>query len=316
MPNPALSSGPNEANMIRDPDELLTSALAVIDQGFATGVKYKRIHRPMHPEFMAPLFSSGNDSLCACHVASQHPRFGGKVYMIDTGIGAQAARDHAWATCQEHGWQLVKLKSPDTYEKFIRERGFPGPGMHQWAYNRLKERCVRMIVRRKRVALITGCRSQESVRRMGHVEPIKVGNPTTRNGVEVMESMNWYWLAPCHDWSAEEQSAYIDAHGLTRNPLKVLLGMSGECFCGAFASPGEYDRVRRFAPDVADEIDRLTEIAKECGKHAVWGTRPPGSQKGKVQVKRSGPLCGGCEVKAAACGVEFVTDSPTPAANV
>jgi LAGLIDADG-like domain len=81
---------------------------------------------------------------------------------------------------------------------------------------------------------------------------------------------------------------------------------TGSCLvhnCGAFASPGEYERIRHHCPDVADEIDRLAVIAKECGKHAVWGTRP-GKEKG-VQATQSGPLCSSCDLRAKAAGIEF-----------
>lgn len=299
---------------MKTPPELLASGLAVIDRGFATGVIHYRNGGRGKPRkevalfanAMAPLFSGGHDSTCACHVASQHPNFDGTVHHIDTGIGSTRTRAHVEDTAKSLGWKLKVHKSPETYEKFVRDRGFPGPGRHQWVYVRLKDRCVRMIVNRRRVALITGCRSQESVRRMGHVEPIKIGEPfiDKKTGLEKVDRKNRYWVAPCHDWSSEEQAAYMEEFDLPKNPVKLSLGMSGECFCGAFASPGEIERIRHHVPDVAAEIDRLAAVARECGKHDVWGTRPPGSRKG-LEVARTGPLCSSCDLKAANAGVVF-----------
>lgn len=288
---------------MRTPDELLASALAVIDKAFKTPAKYGIKHR--YPRQMVPLFSGGHDSTCACHVASFHWRFSGEVHHINTGIGSKRTLHHVRETAVELGWKLKEYRSPETYEKFVRERGFPGPGRHQWVYIRLKERCVRMMTKGDRVALITGCRSQESTRRMGHVEPVKVGEWVTdkRTGEKKHVLLNRTWVAPCHDWSSEEQATYMDEHDIPKNPVKIALGMSGECFCGAFASPGEYERIKHYCPDVAAEIDRLAEIARECGKPCVWGTRP--DQSKGVVVAESGPLCSTCDLRAHAAGVVF-----------
>lgn len=279
---------------MRSPDELLRSALAVLDraEGTAFGT-------------MLPLFSGGHDSLCACHVASRHRRFRGSVNFIKTGIGAKANRAFVESACKEMSWELRVWESTDTYEKFVRNRGFPGPGMHKWVYIRIKERCVRQMTRGKgRVALVTGCRRDESTRRMGSVEPIKVGEAQTWKGRQVIENKNRVWVAPCFDWSAEEQAAYMEEHDLPKNPLKIALGMSGECFCGAFARPNEIELVRRWVPDVAEEIDRLAGIAADIGKPCVWGVRPPDEPKG-LAVVGTGPLCTSCDRKAAAAGVVF-----------
>lgn len=291
---------------MRHPEELLASGLRVIASA-----------RAYNPGPMIPLYSSGHDSLCACHVASKSDWFRGTVNIIDTGIGSAASHAHARQVCRELGWELKVWKSSETYEKFVRERGFPGPGRHHWIYVRIKERCVRMMTRRRgRVALITGCRSQESVRRMGHVEPVKLGEWETRrcpDGTErrVRVNKNRVWVAPCHDWSSEEQAAYMDYHDLPRNPVKVALGMSGECFCGAFASPGELDRIRRHCPDVAAEIDRLAVIARECGRHDKWGTRPP--KETGIVAAQSGELCSSCDLRARAAGIVFSDTRPVEA---
>lgn len=255
---------------MRSPAELLASGLAVLDraEGYAFGP-------------MFPLFSGGHDSTVACHVASRHQKFRGEVHHVATGIGAKATRAHVEATAVELGWELKVYK--------------------------LKDRCVRQMTKgRGRVALVTGCRKQESVRRMGTVEAVKLGEVETnkKTGKSKVVNKNRLWVAPCHDWSAEEQAAYMDEHDLPKNPVKIALGMSGECFCGAFAAPGELARIRHHCPDVAEEIDRLTEIAKQCGTHSEWGTRPLGDGRGEVATE-SGPMCSACEVRAAAAGVVF-----------
>lgn len=262
-------------------------ALSVIDRAFLRGAT-----------MMLPLFSGGHDSLSACYIASQHPRFQGKVYHIDTGIGAKATRQFINEVCDDYGWELQVFKSNFSYEKFVRKLGFPGPGAHGWIYNKLKDRCVSTMGKgRGKVALITGCRSQESVRRMGHVEPIKIGETSKKTGK--VRRKNRIWTAPCHDWSSEQQRAFMDALCLPRNPVKdSLLGMSGECFCGAFARPNEIALVREFVPDVAAEIDRLSTLAPAG---SIWGKRAKG--KKKIVKATTGPLCSSCDLRAALQGV-------------
>ncbi len=286
--------GPPEGRTV---EALTASAHGVIDEAFTRGAS-----------IMMPMLSGGHDSLSATYLASQHPRFDGSVYHIDTGIGAHATRAFVNDVCAEYKWDLKVFKSASTYEEFIRQRGFPGPGMHQWAYVRLKERCVRQMMRaqdKPKIALITGCRSQESTRRMGSVEPVKVGEMTKRG----LTNRRRYWVAPCHDWSAQDQLTFMDHHDLPRNPIKLTpIGMSGECFCGAFAKPGELAMIRQYAPDVAEEIDRLSEIAVACGKHSVWGTRP--DRKKGIVVSATGPLCNSCDARALAAGI--IIDSREP----
>lgn len=279
----------------RSPAALLANAMTVIDRAFSAGATK-----------LLPLFSGGHDSLCACFAASQHPRFTGEVHHIDTGIGAKDTRKFVAEVCAEYGWTLRVSRSLFTFERFVRAYGFPGPGAHQWVYNRIKDRCVvQMTHGPQPSSLITGCRQQESARRMGSTRDIKVGETSKRSGKTTNRKR--IWTAPCYDWSAAEQRAFMDFWALPRNPVKdSVIGMSGECFCGAFARPGELEMIKKFVPDVAAEIDRLHAIAKECGTPCEWGRRRPG-ETGVVTV-RTGELCSTCDFKATAAGVLFASD--------
>lgn len=285
--------------MDRHPDDLLKDALAVID----------RVCVEHSVWGLVPLFSGGHDSYCACYVASKHKRFKGEVFHIDTGIGSEKTKRFVQQVCDDEGWRLRVYKSTnpnDSYEALIRRAGFPGPSMHGTCYQRLKDRSVDKITscRSKlilsRWALVTGCRSAESTRRMGHVEPIKT-DPRTQSRV---------WVAPLHDWTGEDQTTFMNYHRLDRNPVKMSpLAMSGECFCGAFARPDEYELVKQFVPDVAAEIDRLSHIAKKCGKHSTWGTRPPKDGETGLVISETGPLCNSCDLKMASMGVKIIPQS-------
>lgn len=263
--------------MIREAD------LTVIDEAFAT---YPRAL----PSLWA-MFSGGHDSLTATHVAAQHPRFAGVVH-INTGIGIEQTREFVRDTCRREGWPLREYEPPVSYDDLVMRWGFPGPGGHGLIYNRLKERCIRAHVRWVKdghrrdslVVLATGVRSEESARRMRHVQRIQ-------------KDEGRVWAAVIFDWTKIDCGRYIAAHDLPRNEVVDLLHMSGECLCGAFARPGELEEVALWYPEVAARIRRLEEVAEDSGIAACrWGVRPPQQQLPGQQSLM--PLCVGCEARA------------------
>lgn len=222
------------------------------------------------PSHVFGLFSGGHDSLCACHIASQHPSFSGCVH-INTGIGVEETRDFVRETCEQYGWPLNVYHPPDSYEEIVCEHGFPGPAQHQRMFIRLKERCIRQIMREhghrsRKIMFISGARHSESTRRM----------VTCTKAVSVgpMPSKRAIWVSPIISWTSDDKKSHMRKHGLPENPVVKRLCMSGECLCGAFAESGELDVIRGFYPKAAAEIDRIAEKVKAAGKHCVWGERP------------------------------------------
>ena len=273
-----------------DADCLLNEALEILDRAFDEHLASE----------MLPLYSGGNDSTCSTFVCSQHHRFRGTVYSIDTGIAVRASVNHLRSVCESFNWQLDRRQSKDTYEAYVRAEGFPGPGRHQSIYQRIKERVVRDWVNEARgggrpVALVTGCRSSESSRRMGHVAEIKRGSSIDEKTGRIRDPYQ-LWVAPIANWTKRDRALFMTHHDLPLNPTTPWLGMSGECCCGAFASPDELDRIKRHAPEVASEIDRLSVIAKSCGTPCKWGEAPPDQRK---VTGPTGPLCHGCDRRLA-----------------
>lgn len=212
-----------------------------------------------------------------------------EVVHINTGIGIEETRVFVRETCRHFHWPLRELHPPEwTYEYMVTRKGFPGPGSHRYCYSWLKERAIRVLIRsvknnrRERVGLIAGVRQQESVRRMGYVKPVAV------LGAQV-------WIANIFQFGPLDKAAYIQKHNLTVNPVTKILGMSGECLCGAFAEPGELEeKIRPAFPKAAAEIDRLADKAFRNGKHDVWGTRPPGEKNLDQYDIPFMPMCSGC----------------------
>jgi 3'-phosphoadenosine 5'-phosphosulfate sulfotransferase (PAPS reductase)/FAD synthetase len=251
-------------------------------------------HKPC--KFFA-LFSGGHDSLTAAAVAfawGEKRQAPVEAVHINTGTGVPETTEFVKQVCGERGWPLREYHPPRSYESLVEEFGFPGPAQHGFMYQRLKERCLRQLIReskehrRDRVMLITGVRSQESVRRMRHVERVQL------DGAKV-------WAAPIWDWSKLDCNRFIEKQGLPRNPVVDILHMSGECLCGSFAKPGEIKELERWYPAIADRIHALEGRIEAKGLRGyTWGQRPPKVHRGQMKLADVGPLCQDCDLGAAA----------------
>lgn len=228
------------------------------------------------------LFSGGHDSLCSTHLAMESG-MATEVVHVNTGIGIAQTREFVRQTCEERGWKLNELHPPVSYEDIVREHGFPGPGSHRFMYIRLKERCLRAFAkeRGRPITFVTGVRSQESSRRMGHVKR------------EVIDKDNrWTWYAPICDFTKRDVLDYLDAHRVfPRNEVVDILHMSGECLCGSFARPGEREEIRAWYPEVDAQIAELEMLVALEGHPAHrWGRRPDKVNRNQTWL----PLCHSC----------------------
>ena len=247
-------------------------------------------HSPKH---IFGLFSGGHDSCTVTHfVASALGDKMDGVVHINTGIGIPQTRQYVRETCQHYGWNLLEYKatentkadgSPDPiiYENLCLRFGFPGAFGHGLMYNRLKERQLRRLARdykaspKQPMMLISGCRREESIRRMGTVKEI---DPQGRI----------VWVAPFADMTAVDCGRYMEAHDIKRNPVKDLLHMSGECLCGAFAHKGELEEIELWYPEVASRIKEIEQKVRKAGFPWGWEETPPQWWSARKSAQKSG----------------------------
>jgi 3'-phosphoadenosine 5'-phosphosulfate sulfotransferase (PAPS reductase)/FAD synthetase len=172
--------------------------------------------------------------------------------------------------------------------------GFPGPGAHGRAYNRLKERQIMALLRESkqghprnaRVLFLSGIRRAES-RRRAKREPINRAERTSA-----------VFANPLIDWTGEDMRSYRSEHGIPESPAAALLHRSGECNCGAFAKAGE-ERAMLSAlyPEFFAGIEALERQAQAAGvRWCRWGGYDiHGNRAGEVSKERPGLLCESCE---------------------
>lgn len=231
-----------------------------------------------HPVAAFVGYSGGNDSLRTTHWAMTNIR-NCQVMHINTGIGIERTRVHVRAVCKHYGWPLNEIRAKEDcgqdYDELVRSFGFPGPPGHMMMYAQLKERAIRVLVRRAKVGhkrtakvmIISGVHHADSQRRMAYAG---------QGGYNCVGAQ--LWVNPFYWSSKAERDAYIVEHNLPVNPVTRELGMSGECGCGAFAQPGELARWRACDP----ESERAS-IASQPKRG-----RPAFSGRGKVRRRVAG----------------------------
>src|SRR6202000_2366548 len=107
---------------------------------------------------------------------------------VNTGIGIERTRQYVRDVCDQKLWPLMEVRTPISYEDIVLGRvqgykgGFPGPPMHAFMYQRLKERAIRLAVaqdkeervpnpkkrRAANVMFVSGIRHDESMIRAGY----------------------------------------------------------------------------------------------------------------------------------------------------
>jgi 3'-phosphoadenosine 5'-phosphosulfate sulfotransferase (PAPS reductase)/FAD synthetase len=242
-------------------------------------------------------FSGGDDSLTTAHWMMNNVD-NCKVLHINTGIGIERTREFVRETCHKYKWPLTEMRAKEDcgqdYDKEVLAHGFPGPYQHIKMYNLLKQKCIDKLVReskknhKDKVMIVTGIRYDESTKRMRYVH-----EQVENRGAQI-------WVKPLYWWSKSQFMDYIKANKLERNPVSVLLGMSGECCCGAYAHKGMKEMIRIVDPITASRIDRLEKEVRAAG--FPWGFEEsaamvdPENRQGKRNTYGFlMPMCVGCE---------------------
>lgn len=172
--------------------------------------------------------------------------------------------------------------------------GFPGPGQHGRAYNRLKERQLERLLRETKrgaprsakVLYLTGVRRAESQRR------------ATR--AAVTRKRGTVYANPLIDWSNTQTRIYLAHSGAPRSDVSALLHRSGECNCGAFASAAkERAMLKSLWPLWWARIEGL-EVEAECAgiRWCRWGGYDREGNRATTVVREvAGELCQSCELR-------------------
>lgn len=238
------------------------------------------------------MFSGGDGSLEAT-VAAHGIIPDLEVLHIVTGIGLKITREFVRDTCATQGWKLTEILAKEDcgqdYREIVKKHGFPGPASHRYMYIQLKERCVEEVVRRRKtkrtdkVLLSTGIRHDDSQRRTGY------------GGKEINHVGAQMWVNPFYWTPSPDMAAWTARTGIQRNPASVVIGMSCECLCGSFASPGEKAMIRLVEPEFVDGVLEPIEAEVLAAGHCWgWEEKPPKQRDDQDTPDFFSPMCTNC----------------------
>ena len=215
------------------------------------------------------LSSGGKDSQTMTHYLDSINKLEAVVH-IKTNIGLQMTADFISDYCQSKGYKLHMLEPAPkfTYASHVLQYGFPSAGHHGMIMGKLKYKTMRdfaLTIDRKNHCLVSGVRKFESKRRMG-----------TYHGPIQSEGPLWFCCPYFYKTDEEIYKEFLKI-GLPISPAyKLGLGTSGECMCGAYASPHENQLIKDIDPKLADYIKWLEEGVLKFGspqakRYSKWG---------------------------------------------
>ena len=214
------------------------------------------------------LMSGGKDSVSLAHYLDSIGKLD-SVLHVRTNIGVESTTDFVIEICKENNWKLfIYDPTPKfTYVSMVLEHGFPLSGVHNVVMGKLKYHTMRKFLtdqKDDKIALISGVRQNESIRRMGNYQ-----SPIQKDG-------KMWFVCPFFYKSTVDIWNYFYEHKLKRAPAYDWLHYSGECCCGCYATKEESMLIKIADPKLADFIMWLEEGVSKFGtdkakKYAKWG---------------------------------------------
>lgn len=139
--------------------------------------------------------------------------------------------------------------------------------MFRW----LKDHTINSIVssirnrqRNRPIVIISGARKYESKVRWGTSENITVIG-------------NNIWVNICNQWTDDELAAFAIDFNLSklRGPISNNMGISGDCFCGAYANKGDLIELKYESPTTYEKITNIQNwIFNNTNMRWTWEEGP------------------------------------------
>jgi len=196
------------------------------------------------------LFSGGVDSLCTLLYLLEISENNGRkltALHIDTTAGFPEVTEYVRRICRTLGVPLEVVRPAGDYFEMAKRWGIPSFSA-RWCCKQLKVKPARDFLSKipDPKIVVDGIRSSESTQRSTYLPA-------------------WYHpafqclsISPILRWSHREVRSYIDASGLPPNPAKEL-GCSAECWCGAYKTRGDFEKLLEVHPEI---FDKLVEVER------------------------------------------------------
>jgi 3'-phosphoadenosine 5'-phosphosulfate sulfotransferase (PAPS reductase)/FAD synthetase len=202
------------------------------------------------------LFSGGRDSLCTLeYMRRLGKRAGVEITAVhaDTTAGLPEVEEYVRTTCASMNVRLITVRPPRDFFRLAKSWGIPGV-KSRWCCKTLKIAPIRRYLSQIKgpKVIYDGIRAAESPVRAKYVP------------VWFHPSFRCLSVSPIFNWSDGEVDGYIKSKDLPPNPTAGL-GISGECWCGAYMCRSDFEALLNMRPDV---FNKLVQVEKaQRGKY-------------------------------------------------
>jgi len=205
-----------------------------------------------------------------------------EVIYCHTGVGLN--EEYVKEVCQNFNWKLnIVSPAPFEYETFVQRYGFPRPTSHSWIMQRLKLNPIRKWYNKEKhkrdIIFLSGIRISESNRRRM--------NFGKKDNLKKLTGMTF--AKPILIWSNDKVKEYIKTYNLKISPIYDILGLGGDCLCGAFTKKEHAPILKVKFPILAE---RFIELEKNC--RGTWGQYQPLQSCNRNED--DGVLCSDCMI--------------------
>lgn len=253
------------------------------------------------PKAIVMMFSGGDDSMAAYHVAKE---LGVKIDFVvhgNTRTGIQETTTFSIKEVERMGDKLLLADAGKSYEEYVLRKGFFGKGdmAHGYSYHILKANHFNRVIshnirkgqRNFPILFINGARRNESERRK-----ITMQNPVRRDPSQT----NNIWVNIINEFEKHDCVDYLEGNGINRNDVSIKLCRSGECMCGTMQNKGDRIEAGYFYPEWKKWLDALEA---EVLKKFPWSWNDNINKSHHMELagqlnmfSEFQPMCTGCKV--------------------
>jgi len=202
-------------------------------------VKLIRLGRPF------ALFSGGKDSTCLVarmRKLAKAARRDLTAIHAETGAGFPEVETYVQTVCVQLGVPLIVVRPHRDFFETAKKWGIPSP-RSRWCCKTLKVAPMRRYLQTIEgpKVIFDGIRAAEST---GRAKYTPVWYHPTFKCISV---------SPIFHWSDEQVNHYSRRENLPESPA-VRLNISAECWCGAYQSRGDFERLLTAHPEIFDKL--------------------------------------------------------------
>jgi len=199
------------------------------------------------------LFSGGRDSLCTLVYVQRIAEYVGrktKAVHVDTTVGIPLALDYVEEICLKLNVELEIVRPKVDFFTLAKNWGIPSY-KYRWCCRELKIKPLADYIKAQPdpKLVLDGIRAAESSSRAKYL-------PIWHH-----PSFNCISISPIFYWSDEDVRKYIDEIDVPKEMIEKL-ETSPECWCGAYKSRSDFEKLYQLCPQLYDKLARLERSSK------------------------------------------------------